>query len=327
MMSIPIAMFVLTCVGSLLLWLQRFRFAKQHDGAMLSRREQCVSPLGIVDIGATVLIWFMLQMVAIFLVRSLMGIELSQLQDPSSLSADQQLESTGMIMLSQLASTVVAIVWFHYRHGRIEWLGTRRGLRDDFFAGGVAVLMLLPMVMLIQIVVTQLVPYEHSTLDSLKENFNLKTAIWAWVAAVVIAPVTEEFFFRGVLQGWLQRVYRFNESRDKWLIGGEVELTPANAAIEVPASVKLIQEWSPIVLTSIIFAGVHLGQGPAPIPLFFLSIGLGYLFRQTGSLVPCVIVHLALNAVSMSILSLSLMYPELVPADAEPAPAFLFFAR
>jgi membrane protease YdiL (CAAX protease family) len=44
---------------------------------------------------------------------------------------------------------------------------------------------------------------------------------------------------------------------------------------------------------------MHLGQGAAPIPLFFFSLGVGYLYRQTGRLWPCIIVHFLLNAFSM----------------------------
>ena len=39
-------------------------------------------------------------------------------------------------------------------------------------------------------------------------------------------------------------------------------------------------------VSAAIFAFMHLGQGPAPIPLFFLAIGLGYLYRQTHRATP-----------------------------------------
>jgi membrane protease YdiL (CAAX protease family) len=54
----------------------------------------------------------------------------------------------------------------------------------------------------------------------------------------------------------------------------------------------------PGVLTSLLFALVHLGQGPAPISLFFLALGIAYLYRQTGSIWPGIIVHFTLNALS-----------------------------
>ena len=44
---------------------------------------------------------------------------------------------------------------------------------------------------------------------------------------------------------------------------------------------------------------MHLGSGPDVIPLFFLALGLGYLYRQTHSIWPGFIVHTLLNAWSM----------------------------
>jgi len=225
-------------------------------------------------------------------------------------------------MLLQLAATWLAMIWFVVRHQRVEWLGTR--FREDALVGLAGALMLIPPVMLIQFFVIKLVPYEHPTLDSLIENFSFRSACWAWVAAVGVAPLAEEFFFRGVIQGWLQRSFSYVEPKEVRFIGGHIDPATSTAIHAVTTGQKLIQDWAPIFITSIIFAGVHIGQGPAPIPLFFLSLGLGYLYRQTGSFVPCVVVHLILNAMSMTMLTLSLIYPELAPAKPEPTAAFFF---
>jgi membrane protease YdiL (CAAX protease family) len=80
--------------------------------------------------------------------------------------------------------------------------------------------------------------------------------------------------------------------------------------------------WIPILISSALFAAMHIGQGPAPIPLFLLAIGLGYIFRKTGSWVPCVIIHFLLNFVSLTVFSLQIIYPELMPV--EPVRAFAF---
>src|SRR5690606_35129689 len=65
---------------------------------------------------------------------------------------------------------------------------------------------------------------------------------------------------------------------------------------EIERDLDTRSDWTPtavwpIVITSLVFAVMHWGQGLAPIPLFFLSLGLGYLYRQTGSLVPSIVVH------------------------------------
>ncbi|MEX1039795.1 MAG: CPBP family intramembrane glutamic endopeptidase [Pirellulaceae bacterium] len=58
----------------------------------------------------------------------------------------------------------------------------------------------------------------------------------------------------------------------------------------------------PIILSSLLFAVMHLGQGAAPIPLFFLSLGLGYLYQRTRCLTACIVVHAMLNGQSMVLL-------------------------
>ena len=38
---------------------------------------------------------------------------------------------------------------------------------------------------------------------------------------------------------------------------------------------------------------------PDPIPLFFLALTLGYLYRRTHRIAPCVFLHMAFNATSV----------------------------
>jgi membrane protease YdiL (CAAX protease family) len=66
----------------------------------------------------------------------------------------------------------------------------------------------------------------------------------------------------------------------------------------------------PIFVSALIFAMMHFGQGPAPIPLFFLAIGLGYLYRQTHRATPSIVVHLLINSLSMAALWFSLLFKE-----------------
>ncbi len=57
--------------------------------------------------------------------------------------------------------------------------------------------------------------------------------------------------------------------------------------------------WTPIVVSSLIFALAHLGHGTDPIPLFFFALGLGWLYQRTHRLWPSVVVHFMLNGLSM----------------------------
>jgi len=53
---------------------------------------------------------------------------------------------------------------------------------------------------------------------------------------------------------------------------------------------------------------MHIGQGAAPIPLFFLALALGYLYRQTGRLWPCIMVHMILNTFTIVIVILTVYF-------------------
>ena len=55
-----------------------------------------------------------------------------------------------------------------------------------------------------------------------------------------------------------------------------------------------------IVISSFVFAVLHASNWPAPVPLFFLALILGYLYNRTHRLLPCIVVHLLFNALSVA---------------------------
>ncbi|MHC4562886.1 MAG: lysostaphin resistance A-like protein [Planctomycetota bacterium] len=84
------------------------------------------------------------------------------------------------------------------------------------------------------------------------------------IIALVLAPVVEEVFFRGIVQSSLRGLG--------------------------------LHPWLGMLITAAFFAVVHLGQ-PAHWPaLFILAIALGYNYERTGRLLPAIIGHAAFNA-------------------------------
>ncbi|MEX2559488.1 MAG: CPBP family glutamic-type intramembrane protease, partial [Pirellulales bacterium] len=61
----------------------------------------------------------------------------------------------------------------------------------------------------------------------------------------------------------------------------------------------------PIVVSSLVFALMHWGHGPAPFALFWFSLALGYLYQRTHRIGPPVVAHAALNAFSLALLWMS----------------------
>jgi len=69
----------------------------------------------------------------------------------------------------------------------------------------------------------------------------------------------------------------------------------------------------PMYVSSAIFALLHLNGGPDPIPLFFFALWLAYLYRLTGRLTPCIVVHLLLNLFTFSLLAIEVLFGSGVP--------------
>lgn len=193
--------------------------------------------------------------------------------------------STGDALLSlsaaALAATAVAMAHLRSRGASAAALGFPGVTRSDLglALGGLAAT-LAPLLLLAGWL-DRLVPYTHPVVNALATDPTLKTRLAAVLSAVIAAPIAEEFFFRRVLQGWL----------DRWV--------PRGGAVPLSAA---------------IFAAMHTGQGLAPVPLFLLGMVLGEMVGRTGSLVPALLLHTLFNAVSVALLLLGV-----VPAATAPA--------
>ena len=84
------------------------------------------------------------------------------------------------------------------------------------------------------------------------------------IAAIVIAPLAEEFFFRGMILGVL------------WTYIGKA--------------------WPAVILSGVAFGLIHLKQPQAVLPLASMGIILGYVRMRYRSLSLCVLVHALFNA-------------------------------
>lgn len=167
-----------------------------------------------------------------------------------------------------------ALVWLVRRTGAeasdVGW--RRESLGRDVRIGLVAFAALSAPVYALQLFLSQFSSQQHPIIEVLGEQSGGWLYMLAGLSAVVVAPPAEEFFFRGLLQGWL-------EARG-WNHGA-------------------------IVFTSLFFAVMHWGHGMAPVPLFFFSLGLGWLYQRTHRLLPSIVVHFCLNACSLMLLPLA----------------------
>lgn len=236
----------------------------------------------------------------------------------------------GVLSFSTLATWAVSLVLVHWRCG-----ATARDLglplvSRDIRLGCIAFAMLSVPVFSIQFLLSKFVSEsKHPLIESLLANPRSLFFAIAGFAAVIVAPVVEEFLFRVYLQGWLENLAMLRQSR---LSGGihsadfprrvfwgtvaprqeAMSSFPSEPAtkigddlwedIPVVSSLEMRPAWWPIVVTSLLFSAAHFGHGPDPIPLFFLALGLGYLYQRTHRVWPSVTVHCLVNLTSLYLL-------------------------
>ncbi|MEA2629990.1 MAG: hypothetical protein QOE66_209 [Chloroflexota bacterium] len=75
----------------------------------------------------------------------------------------------------------------------------------------------------------------------------------------------------------------------------EMPVESRQAGRRGPAIRRWLRSQAPILITSAVFAAVHLPQWPAPLAIFFLSIGLGVVYQRTGSLIASFVMHALFN--------------------------------
>jgi membrane protease YdiL (CAAX protease family) len=210
----------------------------------------------------------------------------------------------GAAMLSvRVAATPIDLGW---NAARIPY---------DLKCGAIAFAVIAPVVFAVQLLLTKVVPYEHPVIELIQQRPSGMMLVVLTVSTVLIAPLFEEFLFRVLLQGWLEKVEeswlsRLREDQDKPSdeVSATIENTvnidpnPADGGVSKVSLFGITPGFLPIAISSLIFSLMHYGQGPAMVPLFVFAVVLGFLYRQTHRLLPSFTVHFLLNAVSMAML-------------------------
>ena len=307
-----IVVFVAGSIASLPFWRIGIRRLRQPGGhsrwdVLLPPRKRLESPLGLLDVGVAFFIWALFQAASIFIAVQMTGIS----EIDSNLEPAQQLTLIASAQIGQLLATslALAIVAVRYGHAPRIFGWQNENMLTDMRLAGTAFIMTIPSLLFLSWLLSMLVAYEHQTFDVLRDQMTLVSVVVTWTTAVVLAPLTEEVFFRGFLQNWLQRLGSGMSSAAAAtsMIGGFPEQWSKRNETSVDDkkyNPKLVladssARWMPILVTSLAFASVHLGQGLAPVTLFLFSLVLGFLYRQTGSILVCIVLHMLLNGYSM----------------------------
>lgn len=105
---------------------------------------------------------------------------------------------------------------------------------------------------------------EHETIEALRRPGQGLAAVWILrISAILVAPIAEEVFFRGLLQTALGSALR--------------------------------SRWAAVLITSVAFAAVHALPHHWP-ALIVLSVMIGVAYERTGALVAPIAIHMIFNA-------------------------------
>jgi membrane protease YdiL (CAAX protease family) len=180
----------------------------------------------------------------------------------------------------------------------------RRYIFSDVRLGGVAFLMLAPPVYGLQHLLVQWFPSQHPLLSLLTEHGSPAVYLVVGLSAAIIAPLTEEYLFRLLLQGWTEGALAARgETTDSsqgistWRHSDELQCAPETQALPIQ---EVRAGWLAILVSATLFAALHASHGPDPIPLFVLAIGLGYLYQRTRRILPSITVHFLLNSATLA---------------------------
>lgn len=193
------------------------------------------------------------------------------------------------LLLGGIASNLIVIPLFVLLAHRWFALGARRGLGlcgrhwvFDTLRAILGFLMVLPVSIALVYLGTYLLsllpggePKPHLLLDLLYQDHSLPMILAVYASAVVLAPLSEEIFFRGFLQSMLR-----------------------NFALSPRITV---------LIAAAIFAMLH--SEPQNIPaLFVLGLVLGYCYERTGRLWAPILLHALFNAFFVTVQLLQLHF-------------------
>ncbi|HEX8522266.1 MAG TPA: CPBP family intramembrane glutamic endopeptidase [Tepidisphaeraceae bacterium] len=166
-------------------------------------------------------------------------------------------------------------------------------------------------------------PTSHELLAAMKGLTNPLTKSLLIFGACIVAPVFEEYLFRGHLQTFLARIFDPAPARHTTpppLPGEPPVDDQSDATLSAAPARSALRAWLAILVTSILFAGVH-PAWTAPL-IFLLSLCLGYAYERTGNIWVPILIHASFNTFNTLFYLKTMAGLTVLPALLESAHAF-----
>lgn len=199
-----------------------------------------------------------------FVIPGVAGYTAWQFVKTGTFSIDSTMPISFALILSILSTLMMAWHLLHYKYIKLDkqTLATTSGkVTCLYLIMGIAAMLWMNWLS------------EMIELPNLFENTfaQMKDNVFGILSVCIIAPIFEELFFRGAIEGHLLRIWK----------------NP---------------RWS-ILVSALVFGAIH--GNPAQIFFAFLfGLILGELYYRTGSLLPCIILHFINNTTSVIMMNI-----------------------
>ncbi|RMF45362.1 MAG: CPBP family intramembrane metalloprotease [Planctomycetota bacterium] len=158
---------------------------------------------GLADLIAILIGFYFLQIAFLGLGVPALGVDIEAIKAGET----PPMAFNAWLSLSNLCAVALAVGWIMLRFQvPISHIGWTRPTVKELAIGVVAGLIVIPVVYVVSAVVNLSFheEYSHPILEALQSEATLASFLMACFVAVIAAPISEEFAFRVLLQGWLQ---------------------------------------------------------------------------------------------------------------------------
>ncbi|MFC1759017.1 lysostaphin resistance A-like protein [Planctomycetota bacterium] len=331
---------LISCVACWVVTGERLR----QGSPLVAWEARSTVPWNLIDVACVIFLHLAAIVGGAALYGAVSGVSFDSIDDGADISVRQQIAMMMLVECTMLGAVALSVGHLMYRaRAKAADLGfSMAQLQQDITLGVLAFLMLTAPVLAIQAGLGALFPDagQHPFIDLFREQGDNFTIGMIFIVAVLLAPPIEEFLFRVVIQGWLERFMAIqianNNPSPTESAADAIPMEPTDsdtdtnidceanpysslaletrhfnplisrAEVAEQSPPNVVQSWLPIVVASLLFSLAHFGQGTAPIPLFFLSLGLGFIYQRTHRIWPSVVTHMLVNGLAVVQLKIAL---------------------
>lgn len=298
-------------VGCIACW--GWAFFRQKRLPLICRENQSPVPWNLLDVLVVIAFQFVFVVGLQVIYALAKGLNVAELGEAT---ASSKIEIAMCGSIGMFIATVVGLAYLKFAGpASASDLGIcLKRIRFDCFLGVIAFLAVIAPVLFLQVALEQMFPQaqKHPFIQLVQEQNGFFYFTMIFVMAVVFAPIVEEFLFRVVIQGWVERlmtataIHRDSMTEPYSRIDRMVVMMDRSRLSDRILSGG--RAWLPIIISAGLFAAAHIGHGTAPIPLFFLAIALGYVYQRTHRLWPSLVTHMLVNLLAMVQLKIAIDY-------------------